>query len=383
MHLTHSQLSLLTALLNGMHKKSTLAVLSHLFFTPAGGKIILTASDLELDFFWPVEHPATSLQQPVSCPISWFLKIARGVPKGGHLEVRAEGPTVHLLPSKGPSVRSPERSIKIQEAPPFSTSGLTRGGWISARTTAAMVKALPFISTDETRYVLNGVLLQKDGHIVATDGRRLAHSPTPDTLLPEDIIVPTRFMTPLAALTAANSTLTNVWLNGKEPCAEIPYGQGAGTMLIQAGHCLVRMKIIEGNYPNWQQVVPMEFTTLVTLRDDFLDDYTALLRTSSTEKSVNVKLTLHPGAGRKVTAELYQSGKNGMNPLGDPLPAGTHACPKPFAIAFNARFFLDVVNFSGPRLRLQDDISPATGGSPDAAQTVLMPMRLAEAVAAA
>lgn len=377
MHLTHTQLQLLAALLGGINKKPGLAVLSHLFFTPAGDNLILTASDLDLDFFWPLPvskspglHSSTSLTMPVSCPIAWFLKIARGVPKGGHLEVRAEGPTVHLLPSKGPSVRSPERSIKIQEAPPFSTTGLTRGGWISTSTTAAMVKALPFTSTDETRYVLNGVLLQKDGHIVATDGRRLAHSPTPDTLLPQDIIVPTRFVAPLAALTAATSTRTNVWLNGSGETNGFG-AQDANLMLIQCGACLARMKLIEGLYPNWRQVVPQDFSTLVMLREDFMADYTALLRTSTKRSETHIKLTLLPG--RRVEALLYV---NNGDPLGPPLHAGTHASRETYAMAFNAEFFRGTVDFSGPTLRLIDAISPATGGSPDGAQTVLMPMRV-------
>jgi len=381
MNLTHTQLQLLTALLGGMNKTKSLAVLSHLFFTPAGENIILTATDLELDFFWPIPvskspglHSSTSLTTPVSCPIAWFLKIARSVPKGGHLEVRAEGPTVHLLPSKGPSVRSPERSIKIQESPPFSTTGLTRGGWISASTTAAMVKALPFASTDETRYVLNGVLLQQDGHIVATDGRRLAHSPTPDTRLPEDIIVPTRFVQPLAALTAVQNR-SNVWLNGKDPCEEAPHGQSAGMMLIQAGTLLARMKVIEGNYPHWQQVVPVDFNTIVTFHAGFMDDYAALLRTSTRAKETKVKITLLPG--RKLQATLYtDSGKTFSEALGDPLDAGTHASRELYAMAFNAHFFRDTLHFSGLNLRLSDANSPATGGTPDSAQTVLMPMRV-------
>lgn len=407
MHLTHPQLALLIALLNGMSKKISLNVLSHLFFTPAGDKIILTASDLEMDFFWPLPvSQSPSLRVPVSCPIAWFLKTATRIPKDGHLEIRAENGSVHLLPSKGPSVRSPERSLKIKDAPPFSTTGLTRGGWLSTATMQTALKAMPFISTDETRYVLQGVHIQADGHLVATDGRRLAHAPTPHTTLPESIIVPTRFIQPLAAITQhQNFTGENggngvqkqqssespcsplppvqipVWLNGKAPCPEIPNGQCATMLLTQTAGCYIRLKIIDGNYPNWRQVIPMDFNTLVTFHAGFMDDFTTLLRTSTRAKDTKVKITLLPG--RKVQATLYtDSGTTFTEALGDPLDAGTHASREHYAIAFNAHFFRDTLNFSGLTLRLQDAISPATGGSPDGAQTVLMPMRVNAAVAA-
>lgn len=392
MHLTHTQLALLIALLNGMSKKVSLNVLSHLFFTPAGDKIILTASDLDMDFFWPLPvSQSPSLQVPVSCPIAWFLKTATRIPKDGHLEIRAENGTVHLLPSKGPSVRSPERSLKIKDAPEFNTTGLTRGGWLSTATMQTALKAMPFISTDETRYVLNGVHIQADGHIVATDGRRLAHAPTPHTTLPESIILPTRFVAPLAAVNGAyERELGNtahdlptahripIWLNGRTTES----GISTATMLLtQTAGCYIRLKIIDGNYPNWRQVIPMDFNTLVTFREGFMDDFTTLLRTSTRAKDTKVKLTLLPG--RKVHATLYtDSGTTFTEALGDPLDAGTHASREHYAIAFNAHFFRDTLNFSGLTLRLQDAISPATGGSPDGAQTVLMPMRVNAAMAA-
>lgn len=369
MILTHTQTTLLTTLLGAMNRKVTAACLGHLYFTPAGNRIVLTASDLDCDFFWPIQHPVSSLQQPVSCPIAWFLKTARTLPKDGHLEIRAEGPTVHLLPSKGPSVRSPERSLPLKNAPPFTTTGCTRGGWLSASTLQTCVKAIPFISTDETRYVLLGTLIQAGGHVVATDGRRLAHSPTPDTELPQDIILPTRFITALAAITARNNTRTPVWLNGSG--ATDGFGaQDATLLLTQADGCSIRFRLIDGHYPNWRQVVPQDFTTLVTFREGLLADLTALMRSASGKGDPTVQITL--AAGRKVTAELRSNGE----PVGDALDAGTHASRELYTTAYNAAFFRDVLNFSGPTLRLIDASSPAVGGIPTGAQTVLMPMRV-------
>jgi len=124
----------------------------------------------------------------------------------------------------------------------------------------------------------------------------------------------------------------------------------------------------------------MDFNTLVTFHAGFMADYTALLRTSS-KKETKVKLTLLPG--RKVQATLFtDNNTNFTEPLGDPLDAGTHASREHYAIAFNAHFFRDTLTSSGLTLRLQDAISPATGGSPDGAQTVLMPMRVNAAMAA-
>ena len=54
--------------------------------------------------------------------------------------------------------------------------------------------------------------------LIGTDGRRLAHAPTPHTVLPESLTLPTRFIQPLAFATAYGSPSTDhrlpIWLNG-------------------------------------------------------------------------------------------------------------------------------------------------------------------------
>lgn len=381
MTLHHPQLRLLISLLNSLTTKSgktSLACLGHLFFTPTPGHTVISATDLDLQLYWPVPlHGSDSpLPQQTSCPIDWFLKMAAAVRTGGHLELRHTGQHLCALPSTSPSARSPEPFLPIKDAPPFTTTDFTHGGWLSHPTLEKAVAAMPFISTDETRHVLQGILITATGHLVATDGRKLAHAPTRGTQLPRDIILPTRMIKAFEAL--ANGTVTasginhepehlrmQCWLSNTENVAQ--------QLLAYHSGCYLRARLIEGQYPNWQQVLPKNFTTLIDISPEFLAILKVTLARASNKKLTQVLFDLQ--ANGTVTARICESNTD----LIDPCAAGTHSisADQPlFACCWNAPYLLACLQFSGLRLYAIDSISPFRSGDPSAAQTVLMPMRV-------
>lgn len=375
---------LLISLLNALTTKSgktTIACLGHIFFTPTPGHTLISATDLDLQFYWPLPLNGESLAHPVSCPIDWFLKMAATVRTGAQwLELRTDGKHLSAYPSNGPSSRSPEYSIPLRDAVPFTTEGFTRGGWLSHPTLEKAVSAIPFISTDETRYVLQGIHITTDGHLVATDGRKLAHAPTRGTQLPEDIILPTRMIKAFEAL--ANGTIQNgMHLDGPEhlrmQCWLTGPDKVKPTLLACHSGCYLKATLIDGNYPNWRQVLPNSFTTLIDVSPEFLAILKVTLSRAPNKKLTQVLFDLQ--ANGTVTASIYESAGKDRTDLIDPCAAGTHtiSADQPlFQCAWNAQFLLACLNFSGLRLYATDGISPFRSGDPSAAQTVLMPMRV-------
>src|SRR5436189_187973 len=138
------------------------------------------------------------------------------------------------------------------------------------------------ISTDETRYVLNGVLFSfKDNKLtlVATDGRRLAMAEI-ELEFPRshesDLIIPTKAVTELQRLLADDGDVKVSMRNGQ--------------IALDLNKTLIMSKLIAGNYPNYRQVIPGEAKERVKLeREMFLN---SLRRVSllASDKSHSVKL---------------------------------------------------------------------------------------------
>ena len=388
MHLPHTTLRRLTALLSAQNRKPGLGMLTHVYFTPVGSHIVLQASDFDLELHWPL--PAAhfnTLPKPASCPIGWFLKIAKAVRKDGHLELRLsdDGRTLCAYPSTGPSARSPEPSFPIADMPAFSTGGFTRGGWLSHDTLKHVTAAKDFLSTDETRYVISGSLITTTGHCVATDGRRLIHRATPGTLLPEDIILAPKYFAPLLEISDGELTENG---KGTSVAAGIRDGQRLAVyfpaehtdkMLVRSGTCLLTAKMIMGNYPNWRQVVPSGFNAMADLDVAALETLRTAFSRSPARGNTLVTLHLDPDGILRADITATVKGQGTIELLPERrFPAGKHVIAmtqRHFSLSFNAHFFLTAINATGTRLRFVGDRDPILTGDPLTGEAVLMPMR--------
>ena len=219
------------------------------------------------------------------------------------------------------------------------------------------------ISTDETRYVLNGILFSfKDNKLtlVATDGRRLAlvdlelEFPRSQEL---DIIIPTKAVAELQRLVRDEG--------------EVKLSIGENQIAFELNRTLLVSKLIEGNYPNYRQVIPAEAKERITLeRETFL---TAVRRVSllASEKSNSVKLifsksnidivatTPDVGEAKESLAVMYKG--------------------REFSIAFNPEFLMAPLrNLTNDEVYLDliDEMSPGVLKIPGPFLYVLMPMRI-------
>jgi len=231
------------------------------------------------------------------------------------------------------------------------------------------------ISADETRHNLNGVYLEatKDSlKMVATDGHRLAlceRAITGDFQLKKGVIVPKKGLYELRRLLDEASTA---------PC-ELGFNETSG--VFRRGELTMVMRLIDGAFPDYAQVIPKEAERTVTLdRTKFLETLKRMTVISSDRATNPVRLEL-TDSSVKVTSQ---------NPdLGDAheqlqvVYSGAA-----LSIGFNARYLMDVLNVidvDQVNLELCDELSPgvlkpkldadaaAAGGKYTA---VIMPMRI-------
>ena len=224
------------------------------------------------------------------------------------------------------------------------------------------------ISSDESRYVLNGIFISLKDHkmtMVATDGRRLA-------LADEEVDVSEKsqgeFIIPSKAVNELNRLLQD------KGDIELRYADNQAAFALKdekGGTILIISKLIEGNYPNYRQVIPAETKERVALvREEFLH---ALRRAEimTSEKSNSVKLNF--GKNRlEITANSPEVGE------AKETLAINYKGPE-MAIAFNPRYMIDPLNALANDevfLELIDELSPGVLKINGPFLYVVMPMRL-------
>lgn len=223
------------------------------------------------------------------------------------------------------------------------------------------------VSSDQTRYTLNGILFrvtQNDVRMVATDGHRLAINTIKHTVTKEggsiEAIIPRK---------AAAETLK---LLRDEP-GEVEIRVMENHLLLSTDQLLIDARLIEGQFPNYEQVIPAATTKQVTLnREAFL---AALRRTSTImgERTVPTAAELKPG-GLLLSCVNLDLGE-----AREQLEVEYQQ--EELTIGFNARYvldFLNVVEAEQITIHLQDSLSPALFRPKDEKgySCVIMPMRL-------
>jgi DNA polymerase-3 subunit beta len=218
-------------------------------------------------------------------------------------------------------------------------------------------------STDETRYVLNGVYMSFKGDkltVVATDGRRLA-------LVEREIEVPKGAEADLILPTKAVAELQRL-LGDKD---EVNIAVGENQIVCNLGATTLVSKLIEGTYPNFRQVIPTEAKERVQLERETL--LAALHRASilASEKSQSVKLSYTKNT-LTITATTPEVGE-----AKETLSINYKG--KELTIAFNPQYLMDPLrNLDADEvfMELTDELSPGVIKINAPFLYVLMPMRL-------
>ena len=236
-------------------------------------------------------------------------------------------------------------------------------------------KTLFAVGDNDTRYVLNGLLitvLSNNGkpmiRLVGTDGHRLAVADQElevgkDSALPEE----TKVIVPKKAALEIRRLLEE---GGDEPMI----GFTKNMLIFRKSGLVLTSRLMEGNYPNYQQVVPKESAKKITVNREEFEGALRRVSVLSRDKTYAVKLTFAPD---HIT--LFSSHPD-MGEANEEIQAQFNG--EEFSAGFNARYLLEVLSImDGETIELQMDapLSPCLlkeTENPKLFKAVVMPVKV-------
>jgi DNA polymerase-3 subunit beta len=357
-----------------VEKKSTMPILSHVLLeAKKGADLVVSATDLDIAV--SSEHKCEVLKEgAVAVSARHLYDIVRALPEqevvlrraqNNYLEIRSGPSEFKLVGLPAEDFPALPRFEKV----PFTD--LEPGVLLEM-----IERTFMAVSTDETRYNLNGVYFEPSAEalrLVATDGHRLSLSEKPLTGgfgLKRGVILPKKGLAELKKL------LSEAAESGTEEGAgETKLGFVENSAILRRPGVVLSMRLIEGLFPDYKQVIPKTGDKILTVgRDRFLETLRRISLLSS-EKAHAVKLELSKGSLRVLSQNPDLGDAKEDVPVeyqGDALKIG-----------FNARYILDVlavIRSKDVRLELADDLSPGVLRGADEADAgftaVVMPMRI-------
>jgi DNA polymerase III subunit beta len=261
-----------------------------------------------------------------------------------------------------------------EEFPPMPEFSDEKSVALEQEELASMLKSVSYAqSSDETRYILNGVYFNfRDGKLtlVATDGRRLAltSKELEGTDAGNSIILPAKTVAELVRM-LDKGVKVRLAVTEKRAAFQIGADKAGESGLMD--NLYLFSKVVDGNYPNFQQVVPKETHQRIKLeRELFLQCiHRAALVTSEKSNSVKLKLSnnlLEVSASSPDFGESHES--MGIEYSGPELQ-----------VAFNPQFLMDPLRALAKDqvfFELKDEVSPGVFKTLESFLCVIMPVRL-------
>jgi DNA polymerase-3 subunit beta len=356
----------LQAVQNVVSTRTTLPILSNVLLRAADGKVEFTATDLDVTVACSVEAIKVGKPGATTVPVKKLFGIVREL-NGGEIEIETDEKNVT-------SIRSGSSYFKIhglsaEEFPPLAKFKDDKKVGLQQETVRTMLKKTSFaVSTDESRYVLNGIYISlKDGKmtLVATDGRRLA-------LVDEEVEISEKsageFIVPAKAIHELNRLLQD---KGE---VELKFGENQASFALKDDKgfsVLLITKLIEGNYPNYRQVIPGEAKERIPINREELLQALRRAEIMTSEKANSVKMTF----GKNQLAITANSPEVGE--ARETLAVNYKG--KEMAIAFNPRYLIDplaALSEDEVFIELIDELSPGVLRINGPFLYVVMPMRL-------
>ena len=353
----------LQAVQNIVSARTTLPILSNVLLRAEGDRFELTATDLDVTISCAV---AASVSKPgaTTIPVKRLFGIVRELP-ASELEIEVDEKNVCSLRAGASFYKI--NGIASDEYPPLPQFKENKKITLPQEKMKTMLRRTAFaISTDETRYVLNGIFisLKEDKVImVATDGRRLALAEEEmGTEVQGEFIIPTKAVNELTRLLQGTGT-AEIKLSENQAAFTLTDEKGFAVLLIT--------KLVEGNYPNYRQVIPTETKERVALaREELLQ---ALRRAEfmTSDKANSVKLAFTKN-NLTITANTPEVGEGRES-------IAINYKGKDIAIAFNPTYMMDplkALDTDEVFLELTDELSPGLIKINGPFLYVLMPMRM-------
>ncbi len=367
---------------NIVERKTTMPILGNLLLSGTEGRFHISATDLETA---AVSSVPAKINSGGSTTVNArvFSEIIRELPdtevnlrlvEGERLEITAEKTRLRVV------------CVNSEEYPSLPGLGLETTSRVDARQLNEMIsKTLYAVSTDETRFNLNGVCFEiisegsgkkaaKNLKMVATDGHRLAviqrslgdfafkSSGTEGSS--NGVICPRKGLAEVKKLLDTDNV------------ADVGIAISEGFLVVQANDFKMAVRLIDGEFPDYKQVIPKTKGVMATIESEAFVHALRRVALIVTDKNKSVKLDF----GKK-SLKLSSSSPE----LGDAAEEiEISYAGEPVSVGFNARYLLDFCGSLGEKSSLTVELNGELGPGKFYAQddesyfAIVMPMRLAQ-----
>ncbi|MEW6556835.1 MAG: DNA polymerase III subunit beta [Elusimicrobiota bacterium] len=342
-------------------QKSTLQLLSNLLFDAKDNSLTLAATDLEIAAKTVIKTQVLK-EGGITLPSKLVAEIIRKMPQQ-EIEITAdENEKVNIKSGK---TKDSIVGISKTEFPVVVDFEGGKTFKIARNIIQDMIIKTKFaISTDETRYVLNGVcfIVEKGKAImVATDGKRLAFISRDDIVdkkLSHTFILPSKAVEQLLNIISVISA------------DEIEVGIFENQIGFRIDETILRSRLVDGHFPNYEQVIPKEKKGALKIKTKELLDATDRVLPF---KPSSVKYSVSKG---KIYIYAMEQGKGEGN---DEIE--TNYKGEPFDVAYNPNYVIDMLKVVDSEEVIFEFTTPVSPGVFKPANDpnylyIIMPMRL-------
>jgi DNA polymerase-3 subunit beta len=352
-----------------VERRNTIPILANVLVRAEKSALNLKATDLDLEV---IESIAAEVAPggSTTVPAHMFYEIVRKLPEGSQVVLEASGDRAVLAIRAGRS-RFTLQTLPESDFPDLAAVDMTHKFALNAADLKRLIDKTQFaISTEETRYYLNGIYLHAAGtgktatlRAVATDGHRLAQADLP---LPSGAVG-------MPGVIVSRKAVNEVQRLIEDSEVDVAVELTSSKIRFSLGDVVLTSKLIDGTFPDYGRVIPTgNDKELVVDKRDF-EAAVDRVSTVSSERGRAVKLSL--SAGRLVLSVTNPDSGSATEELEVEYDAD------PIDIGFNSRYLLDIaaqIDGEVAVLKLADPGSPTLIQDKDAKGTlyVLMPMRV-------
>lgn len=360
----------LTATQSVVERRTTIPILSNFLVEADEDRLTITATDLDQSMRTSC---AAKVKKPGACtiPARKLYDYVKLLPEGDV--------SIKLLDNHWVQIRSGRSNTKMvgmaranyPQVPEFPSAGAITIPVASLKNLIA--KTIFAISNEESRYTLNGALLILKAEsiaMVATDGHRLAHiEKTGETF--SSIGAEKKILVPRKALSELQSLLANT------DAESIEFADDENTLFFRLGRRVLTSRRLNGQFPNYEAVLPRDNNKFVIVRCEDLSRSIQLTAQFADERSGAIKLRLEQNE-LKLSASSTDSGES-EDTIETPYNFD------PIVVGFNSAYLLEFLKAIGNtgevRLEFKDSQSagqmrPEDGQEDYKYRYIIMPMRI-------
>lgn len=353
---------------SAVEKRNTIPILSNVLIKAEDGILSLSTTDMDMEIS---ESVAATVKEAgaTTAPAGTLFDIVKKLSDNADIEISLDESGNQMSVKAGRS-NFKLACLPVADFPELSQGDMPTSFSIPANDLRALIDRTKFaMSTEETRYYLNGIYIHaadKDGvkvlRAVATDGHRLALFEMPLPAGAEDmpgVILPRKAVAELRKLV-------------EEAGDSIEIGLSESKIRVNFDHIVLTSKLIDGTFPDYQRVIPQGNDKIVEVNPKLFSSAIDRVSTISDGKSRAIKITFEgktmtlsansPDAG-SATEDLEINGNDNIE------------------IGFNARYLMDItsqIEGDSCRLTLADAASPTIieDSGDTSSLYVLMPLRV-------